>query len=69
MSKKAKTSAPTGEVEPEKAPEGSGRNTDIMDDSSPQGENTEANPSEAGPTTHIEPSSPHATPPSPMSGP
>ena len=36
-----------------------------MDDSTPQGENTEANPPEADPATHIDPSSPHATPPSP----
>ena len=69
MSKKAKTIAPIGEVEPEKAPEGSGRNTDVMDDSTPQGENTEANPPEADPATHIDPSSPHATPPSPAADP
>lgn len=65
MSKKAKTNAPIGEVEPERALEDISRNTDVMDDSAPQGENTEANPSEADPATHIDPSSPHATPPSP----
>ena len=69
MSKKAKTSAPIGEVEPERAPEGISRNTDVMDDSAPQGENTEANPLEADPATHIDPSSPHATPPSPAADP
>ena len=69
MSKKAKTSAPIGEVEPERAPEGISRNTDVMDDSSPQGENTEANLPEADPVTHIDPSSPHATPPSPTADP
>ena len=62
MSKKAKTSAPIGEVEPERAPEGISRNTDVMDDSAPQGENTEANLLEADLATHIDPSSPHATP-------
>ena len=55
MSKKAKTSTPIGEVEPERAAEDTGRNTDVMDDSTPQGENTEANSPEADPAIHIDP--------------
>ena len=69
MSKKAKTSDPIGEAEPEKAPEGISRNTDVMDDSAPQGKNTEANPPEVHPATHIDPSSPRATRPSPAADP
>ena len=38
-----------------------------MDDSSPQGQNTDADPPEADPATpHVDPSSPHANPPSPL---
>ena len=40
-----------------------------MDDSAPQGGNTEANPPEADPATHVDPSSPHANPPSPAADP
>ena len=69
MSKKAKTSTPIGEVELERAAEDTGRNTDVMDDSIPQGASPEANPPEADPETHVETSSPHATPPSPVADP
>ena len=40
-----------------------------MDDSAPQGEDTEANPLEADPAIRIDPSSPHATPLSPAADP
>ena len=70
MSKKAKTSGPTDEVEPEKTPEDAGRDTEVvMDDSAPQDPATDANPPEADPAMHIDPSSPHATPPRPAADP
>lgn len=70
MSKKAKTSGPTDEVEPEKTLEDAGRDTNVvMDDSAPQDPATNANPPEADPATHVDPSSPHATPPSPSADP
>ena len=60
MSKKAKTSTTTDEGETERAPEGTGRETDIvMDESAPQGQNTDADPPEANPA------SPRADLPSP----
>ncbi|XP_037441662.1 uncharacterized protein LOC119309863 [Triticum dicoccoides] len=61
LSKKAKTSTPTDEAETERAPEGTGRDTVdiVMDDSAPQGQNTDADPPEANPA------SPRADPPSP----
>ena len=53
MSKKAKTSGPTDEVEPKKTPEDAGRDTEVvMDDSAPQDPATNANLPEADPTTH-----------------
>ena len=70
MSKKAKTSGPTDDVEPEKTPENAGGNPDIvMDDSAPQDPATDANPPEADPATHVDTSSPHVTPPSPAADP
>ncbi|XP_044412477.1 histone-lysine N-methyltransferase SETD2 isoform X2 [Triticum aestivum] len=70
LSKKAKTSGPTDEAEPEKTPEDTGRDIEVvMDDSAPQDPATDANPPEAGPATHVDPSSPHATPPSPAADP
>ena len=61
MSKKAKTSGPSNDVEPEKTPDGTGENPDIvMDDTGPQDPATDANPSEADPETHVETSSPNA---------
>ena len=67
MSKKAKTSGPSDDVEPEKTPDDAGENPDIvMDDTAPQDPATDANPPEADPETHVETSSPHATPSSPV---
>ena len=70
MSKKAKTSGPTDDVESEKTPENAGENPNIvMDDSTPQDPATDANPPEADPATHVDTSSPRATPPSPVADP
>ena len=70
MSKKAKTSGPTDDVDPEKTPENASKDTDVvMDDSAPQDPATDANPPEADPATHVDPSSLHATPPSPAADP
>ena len=70
MSKKAKTSGPSDDVEPEKTPDNAGENPDIfMDDSAPQDPATDANPPEADPESHVETSSPHATPSSPVADP
>ena len=67
MSKKAKTSGPSDDLEPEKTPENAGENPDIvMDDSAPQDPATDANPPEADPATHVDTSSPRATPSSPV---
>ena len=63
MSKKAKTSAPTGEVEPEKAPEDLDKNLDnLMDDFTLPEPTINANPPEADPAIHEDTSSPHAMP-------
>ena len=70
MSKRAKNSGPTHEVEPEKTQEDAGRDNEVvMDDSAPQDPATDANPPEADPATYVDPSSPHATPPSPAAAP
>ena len=70
MSKKAKTSAPTGEVEPEKAPEDLDNNLDnLMDDFVPPKPTINANPPEADPAIHEDTSSPHAMPASPVADP
>ena len=67
MSKKAKTSGPTDDVDLEKTPENAGKNPDIViDDSAPQDPATDANPPEADPATHVDTSSPRATPLSPV---
>ena len=67
LSKKSKTSAPTGEVEPEETPENPNKNLDnIMDDSVPPEPTNNADPPEADPATHEGTSSPHAIPASPI---
>ena len=70
MSKKAKTSAPTGEVEPEKALEDLDKNLDnLMDDFTLPEPTINANPPEADPAIHEDTSSPHAMPASPVADP
>ena len=70
MSKKAKTSGPSDDVEPEKTLDNAGEDPDnVMDESAPQHPAADANPPEANPETHVETSSPHATPPSPIADP
>ena len=66
MSKKAKTSGHTDDIDPEKTPENEGENPEIAtDNSAPQNPGADANPPEAEPETHVDTSNPHATPPSP----
>ena len=63
MSKKAKTSAPTGEVEPEKSPENPNQNLDnLMDDFTLPGRTINVNPPEAEPAMQEDTLSPHAMP-------
>jgi len=70
LSKKAKTSGCIDDVDAEKTPENAGENPDIViDDSAPQDPATDANPLEADPATHVDTSSPRATPPSPVADP
>ena len=66
MSKKAKTSAPTDEVEPEKAPEDL---DNLMDDFTLPEPTINANPPEADPAMHEDTSSPHVMPASPAADP
>ena len=66
MSKKAKTSGHTDDVDPEKTPKNEGENPEIATDrSAPQNPGADANPPEAEPETHVDTSNTHATPPSP----
>ena len=70
MSKKAKTSAPTGEVEPEKTPEDVDKNLDnLMDDFTLPEPTINVNPLEADPAMHEDTLSPHAMPASPAADP
>ena len=71
FSKKAKTNAPTDEIEPDRTSEGAGGNVDVaMDDPMPQGQATDADSPEFNPTSpHINPPSPQANPPSPTADP
>ena len=70
LSKKAKTSAPTGEVEPEKAPENPDKNLDnLMDDYVPPEPTNNADLPEADLATHEDTSSPHAITASPVADP
>ena len=71
LSKKAKTSAPTEEFEPERTSEGAGGDADIaMDDPVPQGQDTYVDPPEVNPASpHVDPPSPIANPPSPAADP
>ena len=70
MSKKAKTSAPTGEVEPEKTPEGLYKNLDnLVDDFALPEPTINANPPEADLAIHEDTSSPHVMPASPSTDP
>ena len=70
LSKKAKTSAPTGKVEPEKAPENPDKNLDnLMDDFVPPEPTINADPPEADSAMHEDTSSPHAIPASPVADP
>ena len=60
LSKKAKTTVPTEEVEPDRISEGANRDADIaIDDPVPQSQDTYVEPPEANPA------SPHADTPSP----
>ena len=70
MSKKAKTSGPTDDVDPEKTPENEGENPEIATDhSAPQNPGADANPPEAEPETQVDTSTPDATPPNPTADP
>ena len=71
LSKKAKTNAPTDEIEPERTSEGAGGDADIaMDDPVPQGQDTYVDPPEVNPASpHVDPPSPTANPPSPTADP
>ena len=71
LSKKAKTNAPTDEIEPERTLEGAGGDADIaMDDPAPQGQDTDVDPPEVNPASpHVDPPSPTANPPSPTTDP
>ena len=67
MSKKAKTSGPTDDVDPEKIPENEGENPEISTDhSAPQNPGADANPPEVEPEIHVDTSHPHATPSCPI---
>ena len=66
LSKKAKTSGHTDDVDPEKTPENEGENPEIATDhSAPQNPGADANPPEVEPDVHVDTSHPHA-PPSPI---
>ena len=67
LSKKAKTTAPTDEVAPDRTSEDAGENVDVvMDDPVPQGQATDVDPPEVNPASpHIHPPSPQDNPPSP----
>ena len=63
LSKKAKTTIPTEQVEPDRIWEGADRDVDIaIDDPVPQSQDTYVDPPE------VNPASPHADPPSPAKG-